>query len=148
MPCSQPLTLQPSAVCCLCRPSSYTLASSPGLRGGRREEAWYRLHAHALGFPYTVRRWSSCTEKLYRTSTRTITRNFQTVASTSTLVLVTANWLAIDCWKLIFTTPVHSTPEKVLFLDTNLQLLDTGTKPSFRVNHCCRNLTAAFFITH
>ena len=60
----------------------------------------------------------------------------------------TANWLAIDCCKLIFTMPVHSTPEKVLFLGTNLQLLDTGTKPSLRVNHCCRNLPAAFFITH
>ena len=60
----------------------------------------------------------------------------------------TVNWLAIDCWKLIFTMPVHSTPEKVLFLGTNLQLLDTGTKPSSRVNHCCKNLTTAFFITH
>ena len=59
----------------------------------------------------------------------------------------TANWLAIDCWKLIFTTPVHSTPE-VLFGGTNLQLLDTSTKPSSRVNHCCRNLPAAFLITH
>ena len=28
----------------------------------------------------------------------------------------TANWLAIDCWKLIFTVPVHLTSEKVLFL--------------------------------
>ena len=31
-----------------------------------------------------------------------------------------ANWLTIDCWKLIFIIPVHSTPEKarekVLFL--------------------------------
>ena len=68
-------------------------------------------------------------------------------ASTRNRAEKTASWLAIDCWKLIFTMPVHSTPEKVLFLGTNLQLLDTGTKPSFRVNHCCRNLPAAFFIT-
>ena len=69
-------------------------------------------------------------------------------ASTHNRAEKTANWLAIDCWKLIFTMPVYSPPEKVLFLGTNLQLLDTGTKPSSRVNHCCRNLPAAFFITH
>ena len=32
----------------------------------------------------------------------------------------TANWLAIDCWILSFAMPVHSMPEKVLFLGTNL----------------------------
>ena len=69
-------------------------------------------------------------------------------ASTCNRAEKTANWFAIDYWKLIFTIPVHSTPEKVLFLSTNVQLFDTGTKPSSRVNHCCRNLPAAFFITH
>ena len=48
-------------------------------------------------------------------------------ASTRNRAEKTANWLAIDCCKLIFTMPVHSTPEKALFLGTNLQLLDTGT---------------------
>ena len=44
-------------------------------------------------------------------------------ASTRNRAKKTASWLAIDCWKLIFTMPVHSTPEEVLFLGTNIQLL-------------------------
>ena len=44
-------------------------------------------------------------------------------ASTRNGAEKTANWLAIDCWELIFTMSVHSTPEKILFLGTNLQLL-------------------------
>ena len=36
-------------------------------------------------------------------------------ASTCNRAEKTANWLAIDYWKLNFTMPVHSTPGKVPF---------------------------------
>ena len=44
-----------------------------------------------------------------------------------------AYWLAIDCWKLIFAL---ASAEKVPFLITNLQLLDTCRKPSCCMGYC------------
>ena len=95
---------------------------------GRRKKAWYRLQAHALDFPYIFRK-SKCvggvqarksfTEQVHGQSRERPDSGKYQHASTRNRAEKTANWLAIDSWKLIFTMSVHSTPEKVLILGTN-----------------------------